>query len=87
MEQKTLSRDTLIPKDKELLEKTLAKDPAEMTKVDKGIVRARRAYLTAIERDVFAEILEEKAEELENEDAAIEEEGEEKPKKGRGRGK
>lgn len=62
----TLSRETLTPKDKELLEKTLVKIPSEMTEGDKGVIRARRGYLSAIELSTFEEVLngeEEKEEE------------------------
>lgn len=53
----TLSRETLTPKDKELLEKTLVKIPSEMTEGDKGVIRARRSYLSAIELANFEEVL------------------------------
>lgn len=60
MEQQTLDKSTLILKDKQLLEEVLRKSIPEMGEEEVAIIRARRAYLTSVEREVFKEILEEK---------------------------
>lgn len=56
--EETLSRGTLIPKDKEFLEKIIAKGPSGLNREEVGIIRARRMYLTSVEKEIFAEVLE-----------------------------
>jgi hypothetical protein len=58
----TLSRGTLNQSDKKLLEEALSKSPAELKKNEVAVIRARRSYLTAIEREAFKRVLEEKEE-------------------------
>ena len=54
----TLNRSTLNQGDKSLLEKLLGKRPSEMGEGEIAIIRARRSYLTPMERETFKEILE-----------------------------
>lgn len=63
--EEILNRSSLIQSDKELLEKTLAKSPSELTKDEKGIIRARSSYLNAVERETFKSILENEVKEKE----------------------
>lgn len=49
----------LTPKDQELLQSVLDTQVEDMTEEQRGILRARRDYLTAVQREEFAEVLEE----------------------------
>lgn len=60
--EETLERSTLSHGDKSMLEKLLVKGPYKLEEDEIAIIRARRVYLTAVERKVFEEILIEKVE-------------------------
>jgi hypothetical protein len=63
------------------LDEILKKEPAALTEGDKAVLRARESYLTADQKEVYAEVLQ-----VPNAEQEPSEEGEErtpKPKKGK----
>lgn len=63
--EETLDRTSLSLSDKTLLEKLLVKSPSALEEEEIGIIRARRAYLTSVEREIFKEVLEVEEEQVE----------------------
>lgn len=63
----TIDKAELLSGDKKLLEGALKKSISEMTTDDVAVIRARRAYLTPVEREIFKEVLSEKVEASEEE--------------------
>ncbi|MEF3692236.1 MAG: hypothetical protein V3574_04260 [Candidatus Moraniibacteriota bacterium] len=62
------SRSELSHQDKKLIEDILLKSPEKLSNQEKGILRARRSYITAVEEEVFAGVFAvEKAEEIKEE--------------------
>jgi hypothetical protein len=66
-----------------MLVEILAKEPAALTEDDKGFLRARRSYLSTEQQAVYAEVLGEQPQAVEQE--ASEEAEAEKPKSRRSR--
>jgi len=53
----TLSKEHLSAEDQKLLKSILLKNPLSISKEEEGIIRARRSYLNAEEKENFAHVL------------------------------